>query len=744
MSKRSGYFLLVLMLLGLCGIATYGQVPAFPGAQGAGADSVGGSGRNGTGTATVMEVTNLTDGGSGSLRACIEASGPRTCIFRVSGLIVNSTRLQIRNPYITIAGQTSPNGIVLQSAGAAQCTDTSGCGTPFISTHDVIIRYITYDGSAKTATGPDTGTNGFEMTSGNVFNVILDHLSCRWWGNACVDQFSNDGGTTKHNTTQWSMFYEPNKTHPIIIKFDATTGSALASVDYDFHHNFGANSDRRWPLSAIRSFRWVSNLLYNFGQDGDGDFYSLSWGGAQADYISNKYVDGPNTGTHAHAILANHDNGGSDASNNCASGSPCDNPGPPSFYIVNNISHKCTSAINSCTIGTIVASTHVVNDNTQILQTSQGWEGAEESKSGITLGAMPGTWFRSTPLPTETYPITADASETLDNVLIGTVGNSQGLACTGGSVARRDSADQRVLNQYQAKGAGTWFTGQYVTPAIANGTACTESLHDGIPDAYKSGNSISTSDTTYNRTVQANGYTGLENYLNQIGQANGAGAGTGSGGGTTGGGTTGGGTGGGGTTPTPVPDVTISAVGVTGITTSCATINWTTNNAADSQVGYGVCPTALTFTPCCSPSNVTNHTVQVCGLSPATTYNFVTQSFDGNTTATSPLATFQTLASSGGGNATQPTAPQLQPAVPITSFELTWPPSVSTGVTSYKVYRSNVTGKSYVQIGQLTGTAFVDTSVQHGQTWFYVITAIAPSDTVQESGFSNEISVVVP
>jgi hypothetical protein len=559
------------------------QIPAFPGAEGAGADSVGGRGGK------VYTVTNLSDGGTGSLRFCIEASGPRTCVFAIAGKITNYKRLGIKNPYITIAGQTAPGEIVLQSAGSAQCT-TGDCGTPFISTHDVIIRYVTYDGSAATPTGPDTGTNGFEMTSGNVYNVILDHLSCHWWGNACVDQFSNDGGTTKHNTTQWSMFYEPNKTHPIIIKLDATSGSALKSIDYDFHHNFGANADRRWPLSAVKTFRWVNNILYNFGQDGDGDFYSLSWGGANADYIGNIYRDGPNTGTHTHPILANHDNAGTDASNNCNNGFPCDNPGPPFIYLLGNIGHSCTSSVNGCTIGTMTTPTNVVNDSGQKLLTSQGWEGAETSHSGITLGPWPSSWYRSTPLPTENFPITYTPVGTngadLEALMLDHVGNYQRLKCDGTWLASRDAADARVIAQYRARGAGTWFIGQYSTPSIPAGTPCQISLGDGIPDAWKVANNLSTTDTSLYQKTAPNGYTFLENFINGTGPAS-SGGGTGSGG-TTGGGSGGGTGGGGGTSGTPDFSDTFS-------TGSMDTTKWQVNSY--TQPNYVGAGSTFTSTP---------------------------------------------------------------------------------------------------------------------------------------------------
>ena len=74
--------------------------PSFPGAQGGGAGSVGG--RSGV----VIEVTNTNDSGTGSLRACVMASGPRTCVFRVAGLFpVTSGDLRFASPFLTVAGK---------------------------------------------------------------------------------------------------------------------------------------------------------------------------------------------------------------------------------------------------------------------------------------------------------------------------------------------------------------------------------------------------------------------------------------------------------------------------------------------------------------------------------------------------------------------------------------------------------------------------------------------------------------
>jgi len=77
-------------------------VHAFPEAEGFGANTVGGRGGR------VLEVTNLDDGGAGSLRDAVEASGPRIVVFRVDGTIVHHTPLKIEHPFITIAGQSAP------------------------------------------------------------------------------------------------------------------------------------------------------------------------------------------------------------------------------------------------------------------------------------------------------------------------------------------------------------------------------------------------------------------------------------------------------------------------------------------------------------------------------------------------------------------------------------------------------------------------------------------------------------
>ena len=58
----------------------------------------------------IVRVTNLSSSGPGSLREALEGDEKRIIVFEVAGVIDLSRRsLSIRNPYVTVAGQTAPS-----------------------------------------------------------------------------------------------------------------------------------------------------------------------------------------------------------------------------------------------------------------------------------------------------------------------------------------------------------------------------------------------------------------------------------------------------------------------------------------------------------------------------------------------------------------------------------------------------------------------------------------------------------
>ena len=84
----------------------------------------------------------------------------------------------------------------------------------------------------------------------------------------------------------------------------------------------------------------------------------------------------------------------------------------------------------------------------------------------------------------------------------------------------------------------------------------------------------------------------------------------------------------------------------------------------------------------------------------------------------------------------------VAPVVPH-SVDLNWGASTSS-VTGYNVYRSSVSGSAYAKVNAsvVAGVSYADSSVQSGQTYYYVATAVDASGN--ESVYSNEVSVVIP
>ena len=77
------------------------------------------------------------------------------------------------------------------------------------------------------------------------------------------------------------------------------------------------------------------------------------------------------------------------------------------------------------------------------------------------------------------------------------------------------------------------------------------------------------------------------------------------------------------------------------------------------------------------------------------------------------------------------------------SVTLSWSPSPST-VVGYNAYTSAQSGGPYTR---MTGTpdaatSYIDSSVQTGKTYFFVVTAVDSSNV--ESAFSNEVSALIP
>ena len=74
---------------------------------------------------------------------------------------------------------------------------------------------------------------------------------------------------------------------------------------------------------------------------------------------------------------------------------------------------------------------------------------------------------------------------------------------------------------------------------------------------------------------------------------------------------------------------------------------------------------------------------------------------------------------------------------------IVWTASTS-AVMGYNVYRSAISGGSYIKLttNVVSATSYSDSSVQAGQTYYYVVTALNSSNV--ESVFSNQVSATIP
>ncbi len=249
---------------------------AFPGAEGYGRFARGGRGGK------VYEVTNLNDFGPGSLREAVEASGPRTVVFRVGGVIALKSKLVVRNPYLTVAGQTAPgDGVCIRNY-------TFGC----FETHDVIIRHV------RIRLGDESGVTQDGCGARGCDHVIFDHCSISW----SIDEgFSSR--EARNITFQRCLIAEAlnlagHRKYRGTGKGHSFAGSISGNVG-SFHHNLLAHcTGRNWSLAGgldrtgqrlAGRLDLRNNVVYNWrDRTTDGGVRELN-------FVNNYYLPGPAT-----------------------------------------------------------------------------------------------------------------------------------------------------------------------------------------------------------------------------------------------------------------------------------------------------------------------------------------------------------------------------------------------------------------------------------------------------------------
>ena len=180
----------------------------------------------------------------------------------------------------------------------------------------------------------------------------------------------------------------------------------------------------------------------------------------------------------------------------------------------------------------------------------------------------------------------------------------------------------------------SWMTNQAASSQVFYGTDTSYGSSSTLDPTATTSHMVMLSglaaDTTYHFQLQSNNSNGLATSSDQSFM------------------TTANSSGGGGGTGTTTPATMISSISVSNISTTSASVSWTTDQAADSQVFYGTNSTYGSSSTL-DTSTTTSHMVMLMGLSANTLYHFQVASDNSNGLATSSDQTFMTTSTGGGG-----------------------------------------------------------------------------------------------
>jgi pectate lyase len=444
--------------------ATTQSVKAFPTAEGFGANALGGRGGR------VIEVTNLDDAGEGSLRAAMEASGPRICVFRVSGTITLTSAIRVSTPYLTVAGQTSPGGIQIKGDGNPESDWGVWCVN---GAHDIILRHlrVRMGGNLK----HDAGNNllFYGTAEPGIHDVIVDHCSVAWGSDTQLDWY---GSYLNRATFQWNIISECYMGQHI--------GGNRAPKNITLHHNLYANLGSRTPLMQHADvFDFRNNVVYNWSGNNASVFGQFALNSsAFGNVVNNLWLAGPESGE----PYLNVGNGGPVRIDGKAA-----EAGGTRLYVAGNWGPRCPTGSSNDWSG------HGVNT----------WDYYELHHDGSTHLVDQAQYDAGKPFLAPSVALDP-VSKLLDRV----------LATVGANKPSRDSIDQRVVQSVQEKTGSSRISTTGPWPDLATGAPApaADSDHDGMPDAWERANGLDPDNPADGRALAANGYTNVENYLNEL------------------------------------------------------------------------------------------------------------------------------------------------------------------------------------------------------------------------------------
>lgn len=230
-----------------------GRLPVFPGAQGFGSTTRAGRGGR------ILRVTSLADSGPGSFREAVNTTGPRIVVFEVGGIIHLKRRIDVFEPFLTIAGQTAPSpGITL-----------AGDALKF-STHDVLVQHLRVrvgDNVTRTNTPLGNDRDGIGVRTNpegsiHAYNIVIDHCSVSWASDENVSVwYPNIYDITLSNSIiSEALPFDRHKNY----SFGMITGPGQRRISV-LRNLFAHNGDRNPKFNVDTSGLAANNVIYNIG-----------------------------------------------------------------------------------------------------------------------------------------------------------------------------------------------------------------------------------------------------------------------------------------------------------------------------------------------------------------------------------------------------------------------------------------------------------------------------------------------
>ena len=429
-------------------------IPSFPGAEGAGAAATGGRGGD------VYFVTSLADTNTaGTLRFGISTAptAGRTILFRTGGTINLQSNLDVNKPKITIAGQSAPGGGITLALRQTQVSNVS----------DIVIRNLRFrpGNSVTLASGTANPYEPDALHVEGVNRVMIDHVTASW----SVDEVLSVTNST-NTTVQWSSITEAlrNAGHS---KGAHGYGALISGDVISYHHNYFAHNDSRNPRPGLSvsgnyvtgtiNFDYRNNVTYNWG--GENGYNGDEAGVMNMNYVGNYSVAGPSTSSSktGRAFLV----GRTDTR---------------LFLSGNKIDANRDLVLNG---------------------TDTGW-------------AMIATSTSTNP----TKPVAPVGNTTFVSTQTADAAYASVMAHAGATYWARDAVDTRVFGDPATMGGRLIDSGTQVGgyPTLASGTAPTDTDADGMPDAWETALGLNPAVANNNADFDADGYTDLEEYLNEL------------------------------------------------------------------------------------------------------------------------------------------------------------------------------------------------------------------------------------